>query len=183
MLTFDQVIGYQLEIQQNEKRPERLEPATLGVLPDKAPGLQLSGLDQREEDIEAELPLQVQAMDDYGLVKVGLFYRAVTAGSSENTPASPAEATEAGLPWKEIVVWNAEPRQLEMAKAPKLKLSSLGVSEGDRIEIGLRTVDNDPLKEGAWQLGPVRRLAIGGEGAALQRQYEKIRRARRISRP
>lgn len=168
VIVFDDVVGYQLEIKQEERQAERIGPFELRVLTDQAPKLQMTGLEsQGELAIDAVLPLKVQATDDFGLVKVGLFVRPATA-----TEVAPGTEDQ-GPPWKEIVVWQGN-QGLELRQDFNLALTALNASEGDRLEIALRAVDNDPLKKGAWQLGPVQRLAIGGEGAALQRQYEQI---------
>jgi hypothetical protein len=167
-LTFEDVVGYNLEIQHDNRPAMRIGPFELHVLSDQAPRLHLSGLEQQSEvNVEAVLPVKIEATDDYGLEKVGLFVRPVTAGD----PA--AGGNDQGPAWKEIHVWQAGQKP-ELREAFDLKILELGVSEGDRIEIGLRAVDTDPLKKGAWHLGPVHRLAIGGEGAALQQQYEQI---------
>ena len=102
----------------------------------------------------------MRASDDYGLRKLGLFAR----------PTGPAVGDEG---WKQITVWpvKGEP---EFRCDHSLSVSALQASEGERVELALRGVDTDPLKEGRWAAGPVHTIVVGGEGAALQTQYEQI---------
>jgi hypothetical protein len=159
-LAFDDAIGYELEVRQGDSEPERLGPFAVRVLADQDPKLELTGLDQQAElPIEASLPLGVRATDDIGLEKVGLFWR---------------RAGETG--WKEIVSWPAK-RATELTKRHELVLASLGVAEGEALELAARAIDTDPLKKGKWVTGSPRKLLVGGEGVALQHLYEQILRS------
>src|SRR5262249_51824927 len=150
-------VGYELEVVQGRRAPERLGPFAVRVLDDQDPKLELSGLDQQADlSVDSDVVLRARATDDVGLEKVGLFVR---------------RAGEAN--WKEVIVWPAG-RATEFTRAHHLLLAALGVTEGDALEVVLRAVDTDPLKKGALVTGTPQKLLVGGEGVALQRQYEQI---------
>ncbi len=156
-LVFEDAVGYELEVRQAGREPERFGPFAIRVLADQNPKLELSGLDQQAEwSVDAAVPLRIRATDDVGLERVGLFFR------------RPGEAG-----WKEVAVWPAG-RQAEFARTHELLLAALGAAEGDLLDLALRAVDTDPLKKGEWVTGTPQKLLVGGEGVALQRQYEQI---------
>jgi hypothetical protein len=157
-LLFEDAVGYELEVRQGGRAPERLGPFAVRVLADQNPKLELSGLDpQAELSVDAAVPLRVRATDDVGLEKVGLFFR----GAGDKAE------------WKEVVVWPAG-RQAEFARDHELLLAALGATEGDVLELAPRAVDTDPLKKGEWVTGTPQKMLVDGEGVALQRQYEQI---------
>lgn len=167
-LTFEDVAAYQIETRQAGKQPHRSTPYALRMLADQEPKLELSGLDrQADVQIESILPLQIRATDDYGLQKVGLFVRRTTA------TARPGEDVEG---WQPVVVWPIA-RQTAFQRSHDLPVSALKAGEGEKLELALRGVDTDPLKGGRWTTGPVHSLLVGGEGVALQLQYEQIVRS------
>jgi hypothetical protein len=156
-LVFDEGVGYELDVRQGDLDSEPLGPFAIRVLADQPPKLELTGLEQQAEvPIEVSLSLGVRATDDIGLEKVGLFWR---------------RAGETG--WKEIVSWPAK-RERELTRRHELVLASLGIAEGETLELAARAIDTDPLKKGQWVAGLPRKLLVGGEGVALQRLYEQI---------
>jgi hypothetical protein len=167
-IPFDDVTGYQLVVRDGEQE-KPVGSFDVRVLIDQNPKLQLSGLDRQSEvAVDAVVPLKISATDDYGLEKVGLFVRPAVANETDH-----AAKPDAG--WQLVKVWPAG-QALEFTQAFDLAVAALNAAEGDRLEVALRGVDNDPLKRGAWLMGPTQKLSIGGDGAALQRQYEQILR-------
>jgi hypothetical protein len=156
-ILFEDALSYELEVRRGEREPERLGPFAIRVLTDQNPKLELSGIDHQSElSVDATVPLRIRATDDVGLEKVGMFVR--RAGDAN---------------WRDIVIWQAE-RAAEFTRTYELNLASLAVTEGDSLELALRAVDTDPLKRGEWVTGSPQKLLVGGEGVALQRQYEQI---------
>jgi hypothetical protein len=159
-IVFEDAVGYELEVRQAGREPERLGPFAVRVLADQNPKLELSGLEQQAElSVDAAIPLRVRATDDVGLEKVGLFVR--RAGEKSE--------------WKDVVIWPAEGRT-ELVKTHELLLAALGVVEGDTLELVARAIDTDPAKKGEWVSGTPQKVQIGGDGVVLQRQYEMILR-------
>jgi hypothetical protein len=157
---FRGLLGYRLETQEGQGIAQRSPPYALRVLTDQEPKLLLGGLEQRTDvQLDSVLSLQITATDDYGLNKVGLFVR--------------RPSTQKGEKWRPVIVWQAGGKT-SFRKAHELPVSSLGVVEGDRLELALRGSDTDPLKKGRWTTGPVHALTVGGEGVGLQLQYEQI---------
>ncbi len=181
-LVFEDVVGYQLETRQAGRKPHRSPTYVLRVLADQEPRLDLAGLErQTAVQVDSRLPLKITATDDYGLEKVGLFARrpnAVQARSASKGSGQPLLAPRAHDEdgWEALAVWDAK-RQTSFRQSFELDVGALKVSEGERVEIVLRGSDTDPLKEGRWSNGTVFALLVGGEGAALQVQYEQILRS------
>lgn len=157
------LLGYQLEVKQTGR------PAQLGtwyavrVLADQEPRMELLGIDrQTETAIDAVLPLQIHASDDFGLEEVGLFQR--RTGKNGEVVLHP------------LKTWPGK-QQLELREKYDLSLSSLGAAEGDKIEIVVQARDNDPARAGRWSAGPTATIVLGGEGAVLQLIYEQILRS------
>jgi hypothetical protein len=167
-MVFSDVASYQLETRQDDRPPYLSNPYALRTLIDQAPKLELKGLERASEVLpDALLPLQITATDDYGLEKVGLFFRrtgerALAGGSRLN-----------GDSWTALAVWPVN-GATSFAKNQDLSLAALAATEGDQLEVALRAVDTDPLKAGQWTTGTVYGVQVGGEGALLQRQYEQI---------
>lgn len=185
-LTFGDDSSYQLETRQ-ANRPADLSPHyALNVLADKAPELQLTGIDVRAGAApDAVLPLAVDASDDYGLETVGLYARKVSeelaglsagaesAGRAATRPTTTLSAEDDG--WKPVEVWPAG-GALQLHKDVSFAVASLGGAEGDRYELAPRGADADPAKGGALATGPTHTLVIGGDDVALQLLYEQILR-------
>ncbi|HZZ82522.1 MAG TPA: hypothetical protein VFE62_28745, partial [Gemmataceae bacterium] len=156
-------VGYRLETVQGDRAKQRSNAFAIRVLKDMEPKLELRGIERRGEvQIDAVLSAQMRATDDYGLDKVGLFYR--RAGSQN------AKSADEG--WQPIETWNVGKKR-SFQKSASVNVATLGV-EGDKIEISLRAIDIDPQRKDVWITGIIHELAIGGEGVALQVQYEQI---------
>ena len=166
-LLIDDVLGYRLEMTLGDRPVQRTSSFAIRVLKDQNPKVDLMGLDRRMEILpDTSAPLQVAASDDFGLIKVGLFYRKVVSPDKAGTEAD----------WKEIQVWPGE-EKTNLTLNLTLNAATLQAAEGDKIELAARAVDNDPLKAGAWITGAIYELAVGGDGVALQFQYEQILRS------
>lgn len=168
-LVLDDVTGYRLEMVQGARPAQRTAPFAVRLLKDQEPKLELTGLERRTEVlVDSVLPLRVAASDDFGLDKVGLFFR-----------RAPQNAKAAEIPggdlWQELAVWPAH-RQTAFKQGFDLAVAALQVAEGEKIELALRAVDTDPLRQGAWTTGPIHELTVGGDGVGLQLQYEQILR-------
>jgi hypothetical protein len=169
VLVFEDVVGYQIETRQAGRVPQRSSTYALRIQIDQDPRLELTGLDRQSDvQVESVLPLKVSATDDYGLEKVGLFIRRADPASRERE--QPEEDD-----WTPISTWPAG-RQTAFRQDFALAIAALKASEGERLEVVLRGVDTDPLKQGRWATGPIHVLLVGGEGVALQVQYEQILR-------
>ena len=160
-LLFQDVLAYRLETRQGNRPVHFNGPFAVRVLKDQEPKLDLSGLERRTEVLlDAVMPLKIAASDDYGLETVGLFFR-------KNTEE------EAG-PWQAIVQWPGK-QQTTMKQTFSLAVASLKLAEGEKVELALRARDTDPLKK-EWTTGAIYELLVGGDGVALQLQYEQILR-------
>ncbi len=166
-IVFDRVGGYRLEVALGQRPAQKLGPFPVRVLKDQEPKLDLAGLERHAEvPVDAVLPLKITASDDFGLDQVGLFVRRVTAPGADG---------KGEAPWQAVATWDAA-RKTALQLHHELAITDLNVTEGERIELALRATDTDPARRGAWTTGAVHELSIGGEGAALQRQYEQILR-------
>jgi hypothetical protein len=154
-IVLDDLTAYRVEIDGHKHGPYAVR-----VLEDQAPKLELSGLERRSEvQVDGVLTLEAGATDDYGLDKVALCQR--RSGAKE---------------WTEIVEWPTG-RKTTFRQQHELAVASLQAAEGDRIELTLRARDTAPARQGTWTMGPVHELVVGGEGVALQVQYEQLLRS------
>lgn len=171
------VVSYWLEVV--HKQPQKLGPFAIRLLRDQEPKLELTGLDQRAEiNLDGVLPLQVIASDDYGLETMGLYYRKLqTTTRLAHAENNAAKANDAEA-WTAIAAWPGE-QKTTFRSQHAVTVASLGLVEGDKIELAVRAVDNDPLKKGAWTTGAIYELTVGGDGVALQLLYEQILRSER----
>jgi hypothetical protein len=161
------VSSYRLEMIHGREAPERSPSFSIRALKDQPPKLELVGLDQRTEvQPDSVLPLQIVATDDFGLEKVGLFVR---RGGVLPEKAAKDEG------WKSVAQWSGKGKKSFRA-THDFAVASLNVAEGDVLELALRGIDSDPQRKGAWTTGTVYQFAVGGEGVALQLQYEQVLR-------
>ncbi len=159
-VVLDDLPSYRLEMVVAGRAPQRTAPFAVRILKDQEPKMELSGLERRMEvQVDAVLPLTIAASDDYGLEQVGLFYRRASQDQ-----------------WQTMVTWPAEGKTT-FRQGHELDLASLQLAEGDKLEIALRAADTDPHRKGAWTTGPTFELGVGGDGVALQLQYEQILRS------
>ena len=166
-IVLDNVRSYRLETAHGSRHNNA--HYAIRILKDLEPKLELIGLERRlEVPIDGMLPLRISASDDYGLEKVGLFFRPIGPGSKD------AAAGDEG--WHSLTVWPAQ-RKTTFKQDHDLPILSLKMAEGEKVELALRAVDTDPLRKGAWTTGPIHELNVGGDGVALQQQYEQIVRS------
>jgi hypothetical protein len=170
-IRFEDVLSYRLEMVQPDGAVQRTPLFSIRVLKDNPPEVELVGLDPRAEvQPDAVLPLEIVAKDDFGLASVGLFYRTASAGHGK----ADTKEEEWKLVSKEALWQNLEESKLR--KKVTLALASLGVAEGDKVELAPRAIDTAPARKGVWTTGAIYQLAVGGEGVALQLRYEQILR-------
>jgi hypothetical protein len=164
-IVLEDLVGYNLEVTPAGRKTQRLGPYAVRLVKDQEPRLELSGLERRMEvPIETRLPVRVQATDDFGLEQVGLFFRRISGEAAGEEEA-----------WEQIVVWSPQ-KQTKLYQEFELNLATLPLTEGEKIEVTVRGKDTNP-RNTAWTIGPVFELTLGGEGAALQIQYEQILRS------
>ena len=173
-LEFNNVTGYQIETKQRDWPAFTSQRYGVRVLADQPPKLTLSGVDpQADVTFDMVLPLKVSGEDDFGLTKMGLFHRAAPTVMERSSATQPV-TQPAEQPWRPIKLWDVAGQAVSFQGEFSLPVAALEAAEGDRLELSLQGVDNDPLKGEAWTVGPVHLLRMGGEGAALQVTYEKI---------
>lgn len=175
-VTFDSTMTCRLETETAGASLSHGASLVWRALPDKKPKLELTGLErQTEAAIDVSLPLTILATDDYGLREVGLFTR--NAVPSLDAPSE-------NDTWKVHQIWPRSAtgesalsqQSLSLQKEFTLSMLQLGAAESDHIEITLRARDNDPDKGDDWTDGTIYTIMVGGEGVALQLQYEQILR-------
>lgn len=173
-IVFADVLGYQVETRTAAQPVFASPPYALRVLDDQPPTLELAGLEQAAEaDPDAVLPLMVSATDDYGIDRVAVSYRRVDGEQPADGTAAPPDSEP---PWSDLQTWPGGAER-EIRATLDLALASIGVAEGERIEIAVRGMDTDPLKQGAWTVGPPSTVLIGGAGIGLQVLYEQMLRS------
>ncbi len=175
-IILEDAIAYRLETVQGDQPKERSSAYAIRILKDLEPKLELTGIDRRSEaTIDAVFGLSVSATDDYGLEQVGLFYRRVAATVANASGSSLKAAPTDG--WRSVEIWQADRKKAFAKKDIVLAVAGLQVAEGDKVELAVRAIDTDPLRKGVWTTGAIHEINIGGDGAALQVQYEQIVRS------
>jgi hypothetical protein len=173
-IVLDNVVAYRLDTVQGERANPRSGAYPIRILKHPEPKLELTGIERRSEvQIDAVLTLAMSASDEYGLEQVGLFYRTQKNGSAGASPSQVASPSQDDG-WRPIEVWPVDKKKAFQKKDYSLAVASLQVAEGDRIELALRAVNTDPLRKNEWTTGVIHELSIGGDGVALQVQYEQI---------
>lgn len=180
-ILFEDVLGYELETRTGRQPAFTSPPYALRELADQPPTCELAGLEQSAEaDPDAVLPMRIGVTDDYGIDRVAISCRRL--GGSADAPQPDGDATGAAVgpsaepAWSDLRTWPGESRR-EIRAAVDVALVAVGAAEGETVEIAVRAVDTDPLKRGAWTVGPVCTVLVGGEGIALQVLYERILRS------
>lgn len=172
-IAFKDITGYKLEAWQAGRSPALSKTYEVRVVADRAPELQLAGIDERTEVMtDSLLPLTVVAHDDFGLADVALFCR--RGGGRTDTAPAGAAATNA---WQILIAWPIADNALAYTTNYTLPVAALDGVEGDNYDLALGGKDNDPMKSGSWTMGQSCQILIGGVGAALQVLYEQILRA------
>jgi hypothetical protein len=175
-LTLKDQVAYRVETMQTGRAPFVGKAFPIRVLADLEPKLELTGFDGKGDvAIDAVLPYRIAATDDWGLRDVGLFMRRptakVAAAKVQDAQVAGAQSDEAA--WQPVEQWSLDGKKT-FEHAADLTLLTLAAAEGERIELALRGRDRDPAKQDRWTEGTAFTLAIGGDAAALQVQYEKI---------
>jgi hypothetical protein len=160
------LLGYHLAVTPAGRTPQRLGPYAVRLGRDQEPKLEMNGVERRAEAaVDAVLSLKIQASDDFGLREVGLFYRKAEKSGAKSDDTA----------WQPIEVWRAG-KQNTFRTAFDLPAARLALIEGDKIELALRGKDYCPFRSD-WTLGPLSEIFVGGDGVALQTQYEQILRS------
>ena len=169
-ILFQNVLGYQVRALRGRQSPGQSVRYGLRVLPDQAPQLALAGLErQTEAQLGTELRLKLGATDDFGLVETGLFVRRAGGLAKGGTNAV---TTDDG--WQAVASWPQAAGSREWKLEHGVVVASLGVVEGERVELALRARDGDPAKGAAWTTGDIFSVLVGGEGTVFQVLYEQI---------
>src|SRR6185295_15481105 len=125
--------GYQLETRQGKRPADLSARYALHVRADQDPNVQLAGLGkQAEASPDATLPLAVDASDDFGLEKVGIFARKI-ADPSETAPTT--QSADEG--WKPVELWQSA-GATQFHQDVQLAVAKLGGAEGDKFELAPR---------------------------------------------
>ena len=169
-IIFKNVIGYQVRARRGKQTPGQSLKYGLRVLSDQPPQPTLAGLDKRTEaQLGTELRLKLAATDDFGLVETGLFIRRLTLAAPVGTNAPSADDG-----WQAVATWPQAARAREWKLEHALTIASLGVVEGERVELAVRARDADPAKGKNWTSSEIFTVIVGGEGTVFQVLYEQI---------
>lgn len=164
-LTLERFTGYRLETRQPGRAAEVGRHYELRILDDQLPDLQFGGIEpQSEVMIDAVVPVTLAGRDDFGLLALGLFYRAV----GDDTAGTGA--------WQTLRQWDPPGAPAVFTTNAALTLAALEAAEGDRGEIAILGRDTCPARADQWVTGRTCAVVMGGVGTALQLQYEKILR-------
>ncbi|MBI2805819.1 MAG: hypothetical protein HYX68_12640 [Planctomycetes bacterium] len=174
-IALDGALSYRLETLQGDQPVETSKAYPIRTLKDQEPKMEITGIDRRSEfAIDSALTLNLTASDDFGLEQVGLFYRRAALDDTGSGGAARANLDEG---WQSIEIWQGGQKRAFTQAKYNLALAALQAAEGDRIELALRARDTDPARKGVWTTGPIFEIQVGGDGALLQIQYERIIRS------
>ena len=156
--------GYRLVTRETGRAPLEGRRYGIKVLEDRAPELQLAGLEAGSEAApDAVLPLTLVARDDFGLAEAAIAYRVKQAD-----PRQPER------PWETVRQWAPEGGAAAFATSAVLPVALMNAAEGERVELAARGRDADPGKGDGWTTGDIIPFLVGGSGTALQVLYESI---------
>ena len=165
-LTFANVTEYALETQRTNRTPHLSAWFNIRTVADELPRPTLSGLPTNGElSIDSAIALQVDALDDIGLSRTGLFFRKVKTKAN----ADPMEDDG----WIALQTWPSENAR-QTTKTTEVTPTAFGVSEGERIELAARASDTRPDRAAMWTTGTTHLLLVTGDGSQLQMLYEQI---------
>ncbi len=163
-LTFANITEYALETQRANRTPHLSAWFNIRTVADELPRTTLSGLPTNGElSIDSAIALQVDALDDIGLSRTGLFFRKMKA------KADPMEDDG----WIALQTWPSENAR-QTTKTTEVTPTAFGVSEGERIELAARASDARPDRAATWTTGITHLLLVTGDGSQLQLLYEQI---------
>jgi hypothetical protein len=164
-LTFANVTEYALETQRANRTPHVSAWYSLRAIADELPRPTLTGLPTNGElSIDSAVALQVDALDDIGLSRTGLFFRKTKAKTNE-------PLKDDG--WVALQMWSAESAR-QSNHVAEISASAFGVSEGERVELAARASDSRPDRAETWTTGTTHLLLVTGDGSQLQLLYEQI---------
>lgn len=189
-MSFGEIVEYRLETRNGTRQPQSTAWHSIRVLRDEPPKLELTGLPPSGEiALDTALPLQLSAVDDFGLTRYGIYARRATKGRSEegkgpaagvaaNEPGSddPAAGDDSSDGWKVLAEWRSD-GETKVTKSAELLPVGLGAAEGDRLEVVARAMESCPHRSKQWTTGPIHTVSIAGDGAQLQTLYEQILRS------
>ncbi len=165
-LTFANVTEYALETERANRPPHLSAWFNIRTVADELPRPTLTGLPTNGElPIDSAMALQVDALDDIGLSRTGLFFRKVKI----NVNAEPMEDDG----WIALQTWPAGNAR-QTTNPVEITPITFGVSEGDRIELAARASDARPDRAETWTTGTTHLLLMTGDGSQLQLLYEQI---------
>jgi len=177
-IVFYDAVEFRLETRQGERSPHSTAWHSVRVIRDEPPTLELSGLPASGEvGLDAPLPLQLSASDDFGLTRYGIFARLARksrAGELSSQDAAPVESQSDE--WKPIAEWRSD-GDTKITQSAEFIPINIGAAEGDRLEIVARGMESCPERLNQWTMGQVHSVAVAGDGAQLQALYEQILRS------
>ncbi len=179
---FKDILAYQIETVNPGSDPFRSSRYAIKIKPDEFPLVDLTGIAKTLDILpDTVLNTKIIASDDLGLARVGVFYRKVNQSRLESAPTDAANATADAASrdegWLPIQTWETPDGRKKYEADYKLAIQSLGLTEGERIEIVVRAQDGDPAKANTWAAGDTFALMVGGDGASYQLVYEQILRS------
>jgi HPt (histidine-containing phosphotransfer) domain-containing protein len=179
---FRDILAYQIETVNPGSDPFRSSRYGIKIKPDDFPLVDLTGIPKTLDILpDTVLNTKITATDDLGLARVGVFYRKVNQAKLDTAPAPDASGNDASASrdegWLPIQTWETPDGRKKYEADYKLSIQSLGLTEGERIEVVVRAQDGDPAKTGSWAAGDTFALMVGGDGASYQLVYEQILRS------
>ena len=165
-LTFANVTEYALETQRAGRSPHLSAWYSVRVVADELPRPTLTGLPANGElSIDSAVTLQVDALDDIGLSRTGVFFRKTKSKSAADPKKDDG--------WIALQTWSSE-NVRQTTNTAEVTPTAFGVSEGERIELAARASDARPDRAGAWTTGTTHTLLVTDDGSQLQVLYEQI---------
>ncbi len=165
-LTIANVAEYALETDRANRPPHLSAWFNIRTVADELPRPTLTGLPTNGElSIDSAIALQVDALDDIGLSRTGLFFRKVKSKAA----ADPKEDDG----WVELQTWSSNNAR-QTTNTVEITPTAFGVSEGERIELAARASDARPDRAEVWTTGTTHLLLVTGDGSQLQLLYEQI---------
>jgi hypothetical protein len=164
-LTIANVAEYAIETRQPNRSPQSSPWYSVRVVADESPRPTLTGLPTNGElSIDSSVTLQVEAVDDIGLSRTGLFFR-------KAKPKANDAADDDG--WIALQTWPTENAR-QASNLAVIPATAFGASEGERIELAARASDARPDRAETWTTGTTHLLLVTGDGSQLQLLYEQI---------
>ncbi len=164
-LTLTNLSEYALETVRAGRSPQQSVWYTVRVLADEMSHPTLTGLPSSGElSLDATIGLAVEATDDLGLSRAGLFYR-------KAKPKAEEDVADDG--WIALQTWPLDNAK-QFTQSTEFSPATFGVAEGERIEIAARASDFRPDRQEIWITGTAHPFLLTGDGSQLQLLYEQI---------